>query len=649
MADPLIQAGNKAVQAVDNNPSQTATDNASYLASNPNALGSTTPTVMSPAQAFNNTPTPVPTVTSPDTSGAIVAGAKQTVDQVTQSLTPSDTPLDTQNQGLLNDVATLTGQDSGKAQAYLDAEKASGATQANADLTALNNKLKTMTASFDQMQANLGGNGSVETSAVLAAQNAGLTKARAADIGMVTAQIQAKQGDLALATKTAHDAVDARYSTIEDNIKTKLAQLDALKPRLDAQHSTQALAQQKILADQERALNDQAKKLDEEKAQAKDNVQLALTAGITTKYVNKNGQFFDAATGQPFSDPASFFKAAGVSSFEEAYQKGLVTDFSKAKIDEQQFVSQLAAKYPDAGIKLNDTQEVAQAKLANSKIYHKETYIAPPAGSGGGSPTSYTPIDASAITDKNAANANWGGLSFNGLANAAKLYLANSGKMPALGLGSSKDTQAKRNAIVNYAGQLADSMGMDINQISTLYKANSKAAGSIIDRVAKIDTTASSLVTQFPRLAQLAGQVGNLGITEADLTAGKAHAESKFGSVDAANYIELIQTVRSDYAAMQTSVAGGRGGQFFAQSAKDAIPLGLTPDQYLGLADTIQTSAMNAKTATADEATSLVNNYSGIGGSTDNSGTVHVKDNATGQTGTIPLSEFDSSKYTKIP
>ena len=49
----------------------------------------------------------------------------------------------------------------------------------------------------------------METSAVLAAQNAGLTKARAADIGVTTAQIQAKQGNLTLAMNTAQQAVDA--------------------------------------------------------------------------------------------------------------------------------------------------------------------------------------------------------------------------------------------------------------------------------------------------------------------------------------------------------------------------------------------------------------------------------------------------------
>src|SRR5665213_1170625 len=155
------------------------------------------------------TPVKTPIVTSPDTSSSLAAGATQTVDQVTKALTPAPTALDNTQQSLLDSISSLTGQDSGKAQALVDAQGKSGATQDNADLTSLNNQLKTKTASYDQLQANLGGNGSVETSAVLAAQNAGLTKARAADLGVLTAQIQAKQGDLTLAMSTAKDAVDA--------------------------------------------------------------------------------------------------------------------------------------------------------------------------------------------------------------------------------------------------------------------------------------------------------------------------------------------------------------------------------------------------------------------------------------------------------
>ncbi len=384
MADPLIQVGNNAATAVQNPYAAVGTDpNADQfnaaLANGTATPSSTTPTVMQPNQAFNNTPIPVPTPTSPDPSEGLVAGAQQTSkslqDYITE-LTPPPTTLDTQNQGILDSIATLTGQDTGKAQAQIDAENTSGATQDAKDLKDLNNRLLIANANYEKQFASLEVQPGVST-AIANAQQAGLRRAQAADIGLITAQIQAKQGDLTLAQSTANRAVDAKYSVIEDQLKVKLAQLQAIAPQLDKEQKTQSLAL-------ERKYNEEQQRLAEEKAQAKDNVNLALTAGITTKFVNKNGQFFDAATGQPFSNPQDFFKAAGVSSFDQAYKQGLVTDYSMDKIDEKNFVAQLAAKYPDAGIKLSDSQDAAQSKLGNSRIYKKDTYIAPPAGSGGG-------------------------------------------------------------------------------------------------------------------------------------------------------------------------------------------------------------------------------------------------------------------------
>jgi hypothetical protein len=232
---------------------QAATDQAATVPVQPN-FNSVNSTNLTPATPVNIPPP----VQSPDNSGAILGGAQQTsksVQDYVNQLTPTtQTPAEQQQQALLNQIAGLTSDGSGKDQALLDAQNASGATQDQADLTTLNNQLLTKTASYNQMQANLGGNNSVETSAVLAAQNAGLTKARAADIGITTAQIQAKQGDLTLAMNTAQQAVDAKYSTIEDNIKTSQAQLAAIQPMLSEDEKTQALAQQQVLQDQANAV-----------------------------------------------------------------------------------------------------------------------------------------------------------------------------------------------------------------------------------------------------------------------------------------------------------------------------------------------------------------------------------------------------------
>lgn len=234
----------------------------------------------------------------------------------------------------------------------------------------------------------------------------------------------------------------------------------------------------------------------------------------------------------------------------------------------------------------------------------------------------YGYIDASNVADKNASQSQWGGLSYNALYNNAQRYLA-TGSMPALGLGQNANVQAARLSIQNYAGQLADAAGLTQPQIQALYKANSTAASQIIQRVAKVDTISASLTTQFPRLADLAGKVGNLGITESDVTAGKAKVQQKFGSVDAANYVELLNTVRGDYAALQSAYAGSRGGEYFSRSAADAVPAGLTPDQYLGIMNTMQQSATNANVATQAVANNLISGI-GAGTSTTNPASVII-------------------------
>ena len=258
-----------AVSTPDNNIAATQSANASYVQANPNVFGSPSSTLPAPmgntitsSQLQPTQPVSLPPPPPPNTSQAngLVASGQQTsksVQDYINQLTPQPTAADQQQQQLLNQISSLTGQDTGKDQALLDAQNTSGATADQASLTALNNQLLTQTAQYNNEQANLGGNNSVETSAVLAAQNAGLTKARAADIGLTTAQIQAMQGNLTLAMNTAQQAVNAKYSTIEDNIKTSQAQLAALQPILTGEQKTQALAQQQYLDDQKQAVADQ--------------------------------------------------------------------------------------------------------------------------------------------------------------------------------------------------------------------------------------------------------------------------------------------------------------------------------------------------------------------------------------------------------
>lgn len=338
MSDTPLQTGNTAVSNVAPpgvgfsttapTPTTSQAGSATPITTPPvaplNTQNGTQPTVLQPTQAFGNTPTGIATVSSPNPAPAILGGAQQTVDDYTKTLTPAPTALDSSQQALYDQIATLTGQDSGKDQAELDAENADGATQDQSDLNTLNGQLKNLVASYQANQVSLDTQAGV-TRGVAAIQQGALDRTQAANVGLLTAQIQAKQGDLTLAQNTASRAVDAKYSTIEDNIKTAQAQLAALQPKMDAEQKTQSLAQSQFL-------QDQANKVAEDKATAKTNINTALSQGVTTPYANQNGQIFDAKNGEPFATPQDFFNAAGVSSFEEAYQKGLISDIKNTNL-----------------------------------------------------------------------------------------------------------------------------------------------------------------------------------------------------------------------------------------------------------------------------------------------------------------------------
>lgn len=221
---------------------------------------------------------------------------------------------------------------------------------------------------------------------------------------------------------------------------------------------------------------------------------------------------------------------------------------------------------------------------------------------------------------------------------------AMTGKVPTMGNGTAAQVQAARAAVNNTAAAIVTASGQNFPQLQALYKANQSAATQSVQRLARISIVENSTVNNFPRLETLADSVKAAGVTltEADLQAGSAVVQQKTGSADAAAYVELINTVRSDYSAMQASIAGSRGGQFFSESAAQAIPLGLTSDQYKAIAKTISVSATNATNATNDEVNDLISISGGSGtvGATDTTDT--TDDTTGGSTGSSDVSSADA-------
>lgn len=361
--------------------------------------GTTTPTTPTTPVATSNVMSPeslgttstaavVPTYTPPSTnpisqnnSAASQLDQLQAADQQAAQ----DGPVTTQVSGLTQALTKLLPQDEGKAQALQDAENSAGVNTLTSNLNDINSQIVAEQANQNQSDTDLVANQrnlegvdqllpfAQEGQAKLAGDAAILRALSTAKIGVLNARATALQGNISLAMTQAQQAVDAKYAPVEDQIKTYQAQIDALSPLMSSEQQKQAEARTNANTIALQKINNQA---DTEKS----NLAIALQSGANTPYVNNNGQFFNTATGVAYNTPQDFFKAAGVTSFEDAYQKGLITDYTPAKAADYNTVQQMAAKYPDAGIKSTDTPEVATQKLQRSAIYRKETYIAPSGG-----------------------------------------------------------------------------------------------------------------------------------------------------------------------------------------------------------------------------------------------------------------------------
>jgi hypothetical protein len=325
------------------------------------------------AQAIN---LPQPNTDLTDASG-IVAGANQAtkgIDAYLKEMTPPETETSKQYTDLLGSINELLPQTQNKQQAQLDTEKQMGVPQLKKQLASLNSQILSRVAEYEKAY-QLEETRTAPISNIVGRQ-AALRRVQASEIGLMQARALGLQGQVEMAQATADRAIDLKYGTLEDTINVKMQQLQLIQPILDKEERTFAAAL-------ERKYTEEREKLAEEKEKAKQNIALAMEAGLQTKFVNRNGEFFRTSDGKPFSTPEEFFKAAGVSSFEEAYQRGLIGDYNPDMAVNRSIIADMISKYPDAGITLQDTPESARAKLGQSRIYGEQ--VRPPMGPGGGS------------------------------------------------------------------------------------------------------------------------------------------------------------------------------------------------------------------------------------------------------------------------
>lgn len=300
---------------------------AAYTASHPNTIKA------GEISSVNPFPVITPNV-DPNAGGPLVAGASQTTNSLQSyidQLTPPETDEQKKSKELTSRISELLPSLEGRKAALIREENAQGVETKKNELANLNSQIKSGVAEYEQMKSDIAKQESniqaqkipmgfiTGQLAQSQRQNAVQLQSKASEIGLLQARALGKQGEIDTAKEVASRAIDLKYAAVEDEITTKTKQLELLQPTLSKQEKVQAEALSRQYADQQKAVAEQ-------KAQAKTNIGLALDSGITSRYANAGGEIFDTRTGLAYPTPEAFYKAAGVSSFEDAYAKGLIQD-----------------------------------------------------------------------------------------------------------------------------------------------------------------------------------------------------------------------------------------------------------------------------------------------------------------------------------
>lgn len=203
-------------------------------------------------QPEKTTTVPGATSSGSDQSGAMIAGASQNINEIIKQLTPAQTETETKQQNLLNEMATLTGEQANKSADQLTAEQSAGIPDLKKQFADINAQILTKSAEYNVLQeANK--NKPITMDSIIGNERA-ILNAKAADIGLLQAQAQGLQGKISVAQDTVNRAIDLKYSTKEAQLATYQAQLNALLPTLNKEEKIQAAAQQTLLDNQKQAI-----------------------------------------------------------------------------------------------------------------------------------------------------------------------------------------------------------------------------------------------------------------------------------------------------------------------------------------------------------------------------------------------------------
>ena len=202
-------------------------------------------------------------------ANGMIAGANTTLSEIIKQLTPTEkSAAEQKQQTLLDQMASLVGQQAQKAADQLTAEQSAGLPQLRQQFADINAQILSKTAEDKALdaayqQANVGAEGKAITLGSIQGQEAqnyraylAQKNANAAAIGLLQARALGLQGQVATAQDTVNRAVDLKYQTIQNSLDVYRAQLEALTPQLNKEERVLQQAQTVLLQQRQQQIED---------------------------------------------------------------------------------------------------------------------------------------------------------------------------------------------------------------------------------------------------------------------------------------------------------------------------------------------------------------------------------------------------------
>ncbi len=358
-------------------------------------------------------------------------------------------------------------------------------------------------------------------------------------------------------------------------------------------------------------MNDLKMQQDEQQRQLQNQqaaVKFAVDNGINKPFYLVGNTAIDAQTGKPV-DLATYQKMTG-------QQVGLPeskTDFSHIQHVADPQVTALMQKYPDAEISPTDSIEQAQQKLQGSAIYYKEKYIAPPAGSGGGSGGSVSTTDAN-------------GNPIDIPLNVAPYYNQSHNGVGWVDASTLQGTAAQKNKIVSDAQAAGLKVITNKNSAADLTNIN--------DAYSKLNTI-GNIMQGIDQPGWVQRALGGAGLTYFQEQAQSSPQKAAAGALSSIG-LDILKAI--------SGVQGFRGNQSAIDQVKQHLP------SIYDTNDTVQTKINYINQLIADRENALTGSPKASNQDLTSQlkpGEILVKDKVSGQLGAIPSGEFDASKYEK--